>query len=559
MNDALEDLKPFWRKVHTLRAFVLGDYHKGGSVGTQNDEYYDTERYSWRDGMGRIFSKTVEVGRSNQIYRAVRTVVQQTSYRRPAFDFPDAPPDVSSIMGLYLNQVMGPKPLGCDARVAHQLKLADFVIGGQGASWQTMMLGKPVTRYVDTLNVLYDPNEEYRTDMGWVAVIVVMTMSQWEREYPGFRKRYAKAAHDDGKTDVGGTNANPDGLGGDEAEVKEAMGERSVPVAFYYDTEGEAGHFAMFPVMGGEILEEPIFPMEDNPHKFWTGASFEPFLPVDIMFSSHLPGTGYPISFVELMAPLQVELNRIQDAISVMASNLPFVTAEEGAYSEAELQKLSNRKANEVIFNKPNKPPAQVVSTPELSATALQRLNTIEQQLTAASGVNPYSSGDKVEGISYATEVKAIQAESGLTKSTIAAECAMSWSRVASQMIANGHQYDFTHREIHYDDLILEFGPENPIGDYLLLDVAPVVDEDRIVYEGPEDRVARSLKQFEYAMQAVQTGIIPPNTLIHAYTGVLEAFGEKNTSRHFEAPQAAPQMAPETEAQAEEAAAGDVQ
>jgi hypothetical protein len=142
--------------------------------------------------------------------------------------------------------------------------------------------------------------------------------------------------------------------------------------------------------------------------------------------------------------------------------------------------------------------------------------------------------GSKVDGISYASEVNAIQSQAGLTAGVVARAHAAHWERTVTKYLATCYLYDDMPVRLRYDDVVLEFGPDDPVRDFLQPDAKVVVREDSMSYAPREQEMVQASNLLTIATGLAQ---LYPQGVGEAYKKVLEANGIKNTGKWMEQPE----------------------
>jgi hypothetical protein len=510
-------LTPWRRKAHELRKLVAGDYSSVDETAQPQADPESYNRDSWKieAGYNDILVTDFESGTSNKMLQALKTLVLQSSFRFPDIEFNNAHPLEEAVNALYLKSRLGPKPKGCDA-VPHMRKaLWHYVVDGIGWVWCGVRDGKPVISAIDTMDVFWDMSVDLVTDMRWVACRCKDTLGYWVELY--------------------GKSKFEDMLPDDDDKRLEAV----VELVYYYDVDGEKGTHAVYRCDSRGAKGEPI-ELVDNPHTMDSDGLDVPFLPLEPCFFLALPSVRNPVGIAELMVASQMALRRGDQYMDAIVDHgAPFISVEEGSYTDEELSKLEEGTPGEMITHKSGKTAAQVTQPTEIPATVFGRYQHFEQELYASSGANPYASGAKVDGIQYAAEVQAIQGNSSLTAATIAADHADHWRRVSAKCLANGAKFDKMPLVLVLDDDEMKFGPQNPIGEYLRPDADPIVAEDTMAFAPREKRIADANNLLNVAIEVKD---LFPNGVKLAFEKFLQACGVRDTASYLEAPP--PLMAP---------------
>lgn len=522
VNLHYKSLEWWRRKVYILRRAVLGDY---AFLESDSPDQIDTHAKAKRHDAQQfrdILVRNWKVGVTNKLAQCVRTLIHQTAFKLPEIGFEQAEANEEAILSLYLGQVLGPVPIGCNAVSAAQMRLADYIIGGVGFTHETIVDGRPVSEWADALHVVWDTGARYAGSEVFIGRFIERPYWMWEQLLDD-PKGLREAAGFDPK---------------EHAQGKDAP----VELFAYYDILGESGSMMYLHVQeGGEVLPKTVGGATANPHFFQVAGARYPFNPITAQAYIELPSSRFSMSIIEPAVGVEIALRGGETMLSKVFRTPQFIEAEEGAYGDSELQKIKSGQTNEVVFRKANKPSMQRTQAPEVTAEMLQYVEKMKQEIIALVGVDPYASGDKVDDISYAAEVNAIKSQAGLLSATVSSDTALAWSLVARKTVANAF-YDFMPRQISYEGVVLEFGPDNPIGPYLRQDVPAEVAEDSMGYESKDTKIARARAQFQDAMSAIA---IAPASAAIAYETLLRAYGNKNIAEHFEPLQMQAPMLPQ--------------
>ncbi len=516
-------IEPWRRKVKTMRALVAGDWSAIDGGGAAKAPLAERERSVDKRGaahLAKLMVSDFEEGASNPLLETLKTLVMQVSYRSPEIEFEDATPMEADMNALYLKRRFGPRPGGCDAPHHMKLALIDYLVAAMGWVWAGSDGGRPDVRYVDALDVSWDLDAALVTDIRWVAVHVVGTAGDW--------------------ADLFGEEAFA-------AEIEDARDEKDpgiwretlVQLVWYWDTDGELGTHAVFRAGSGnggyELAGEPL-EWTENPHYLRTDDVEQPFLPLLPIYFLQLPGVRFPVSPVEMMIAAQLGLREVEGTIRSISKIAPWIDVEEGAYEEDQLTELEDGEPGAIIERTKGMPPAQHLMGPDIPANLLQWRDILKQGLTAMGGSNPYASGNKIDGIAFASEVSAIEGAAGLTAATVASDHAGHYQRAARATLANGANYDGLPLVLVLDDTPMTFGTEDPIGPYLRPDAHAQVSEDALVYASKDQRIGRAAALYDQALKGAP--FLGPVPVQKAFKGVLEASGERDVASWFASPAA---------------------
>lgn len=501
-------LTAFKNKVHKLRTIVLGDptalFNSGAS---QDQDQYDEKRAhatKWPD----LLVTSVEEGRSNKLLHAVRTLGQQTAYQFPEIEAEYLEYEEANLHAEYFRQRLGPRPLGCDAVVHMRRALYDYLTGGFGWVWIGMQRGKPVIRYVDTIDCKWDQSASTISEGRWWSTTMYGSLGQWAAMYG--KDKFAKYQ-----------------------SLKNATDDTPVELEYYYSLEGPEGAWlVMFKTGVAEIDDSPVF-KSVNPCYWDYGGQRVPFLPSECMFFMELPSARFPQSLAEQMLAHQIALWRVEKTIRETVDSPGFTEYEEGSIDPKELREFQEGKTGG--FLKRAKGSSPLIQNPALAipASNLQWRQYHEQEITAMAGANPYASGAPVEGTSYAAEVNAINAASGLMAGTIAKENADFWLRMLRKFLAKGAGFDEWPLVVRHEDVTLVFDESDPVRQYLRPDTKLTIREDSMQFVDQQTKIRLAAADLDAALKVQQ---IFPATVKEQYENYLRARGEKNVDKHFEAP-----------------------
>ena len=383
----MDRLRYFKRKAHAMRKVTAGDWSMFGDSAAANNP--DAKAPLKPDGLYDILVMDVNEGKSNLIFQAVRTLTMQCTVQFPDITFPDIETEESDVNQLYLNARLGPKPRGCSAMDEMRLALLDYMISGIGWVWCGVRNGAPVVQCVDTLDMYWDCDAKLLTGIRWQAAAFHRPCSEWVKEFG--------AAYGDNDPD------DPD-----EIET----------VLFYFDCDGKVGTYAAFK-FDGQGLGDPI-EVTPNPHFMTVDGERAPFLPIEPMYFMALPSVKFPMSLVEAMLAPAISYRQSEDYINqVTKMGKPFYDIEEGQLSEDERKNLEEGNYGAIVMRKIGSPAISIKPGMEIPGAVMNWMTINKQEIVANSGANPYASGNKVEGVTYAAEVNAIQNSAGLMAATI--------------------------------------------------------------------------------------------------------------------------------------------
>jgi hypothetical protein len=175
----------------------------------------------------------------------------------------------------------------------------------------------------------------------------------------------------------------------------------------------------------------------------------------------------------------------------------------------------------------------------EIPQTSLAWRQFHDRELTAQSGANPYASGNKVEGVTYAAEVNAIEGNAGLMAGAIAKDNADLWVRSCRLLLTCGALWDDAPFTALLENVPTPFGPANPVKKYLRPDAAIIIREDTMMFQPRDQQIARAKDNL---MTVAPLAQMFPQALGAAMEEYQRARGEKNISKYMAGPSPAPPM-----------------
>lgn len=506
------------RKVHHLRAIVLGDL---SSIDAESSPQVDPEGENKKrarnhniSGLYDLLTRDFEEGTSNKLMDTIKTLIMESSFKFPDIDFDGVDPLESTINSLYLSKRFAWAPGGCAAEHHMKIALLDYLIGGLGWVWTGLDRGRPIVEHVDSIDVFYDTDAKLIPGIKYAGCFVEQRLFDWIQIY--------------------GVEPFRDLLEKDKRDGDLSL-DSVVQLCYYWDTEGDFGTHAVLRMTGlyAVDIEKPVV-HEENPHYIKSEIIEVPYLPLEPVYFLKMPSARNPVSQLELMLPSQMAVRDAErTARRIIKSGASYFDVEDGAYEADQLENLESGEEGAIVIRNPNKQAAIRVEPADIPSGLMAYLDYHDRKCQVAGGANPYAGGQGVEGVDLATEVRAINNSSGLTASSITSDHASHWARVASKCLANGAIYDEVPTTLRYGQLILEFGPQNPIGQYLRPDATPIVSEDSLRYQSREARIAQATAKFN---QALSVAAYFPATLQIAYEDLLMAYGDKDVQRHFAMP-----------------------
>jgi hypothetical protein len=516
LRRAERGLEDYWNKVHRLRTIVGGDPRAIFTKGSSNDPSESDIKRAFTTERGDIFVKDIEEGRSNEILRTIRTLVQQTAHQFPEIEAEDLEFEESNLHAEYFRQRLGPAPIGCDAVVHMRRAIYDYLIGGFGWIWIGMQAGRPVIRYVDTLDCKWDQQASTVGDGRWWSTTMYGALSMWQGMF-GPRKF--------------------------DKFIKEKKPDADTPVEleYYYDIEGSEGMWkVLFKTGNDDVDHTPVY--ESKNPCFWDYAGQKvPYLPADCMFFMELPSFRLPISLAEQMLPSQMALWESEKTEREIVACSGFYEYEEGSYDGKALQNFENARTGSFLERKTGSAPLVQQKPMEIPQALRERIAYHKQNITGQGGADPYASGAPVEGTTYAAEVNAIKASASLMAGTISKETTALWLRLLRKYLAKGAAYDEWPMIVRHEEVDLVFDKSDPIKKYLKPDARFVLREESTHYEDKQTRLLTAKMRLETTLAVnAQTQGAYANAVTEDYNNFLQSAGERNLEKYKPVPVMAP-------------------
>jgi hypothetical protein len=516
-----EYLLPLKAKIHSVRLILAGDYSEvDDGAPSQRDPLAvppsDLKRFY--DVIVRDFQE----GTSNILLQSVRTLMMQTAYTSPDVQFEDVSPEEATVNALYIEKRLGPAPRGCNAAQHMKQALLDHIISGYGWIWTSLRNGKPNVMSVDTLDCSWDLSATLMPDIRWVSCTVRQPLWYWLERYPKQKARFI-----------------------DHVGASENM-EQIVELEHYWDIDGEAGTAAVFFANSwapGATWDTIPIEYTENPHYYEVDGQKLRFLPLEPIYFMQLPSVRHATSLVEMAIANQMAIRKAEAYMDqVVEAGKPFYEIEKDALDDTEFQKLEESEVGTVIKRNVGKKGIEEHNGMAIPDSVGEYHSNNKGELISNLGVDPYASGNKVDGISYATEVNAIQASSGLTAATIAKNHAEHWQRVISKSLANGATYDVKPIDLTYEGVPLKFHEGDPIKLYLRPDAKPTIADDTMQFRSRDQRIQAALQVLNVCSNPVILQKFP-EALENAFVRFLRAIGEQNIDSWTKEPPAPPQPA----------------
>lgn len=505
-----------WRKyTHELRKLVAGDMSSisaehnqqraDDAPGDEKPGYPNSDGYDYYD----ILAVDVQSGRTNKLLQYVRTLVNQTAYRMPDFDIEDGEAIEAMAIQGYLKARLGPRPRGCGWVEQARITELNYLIGGLG--WSAVTFDERQNLQIvslDPLDVTFDMNAKIPQDIKWYSHRCRRPLHQWLEIYG--RAPFKEYLEDD-----------------------KATLDQRVTLEYYYDIEGDEGAHYVFNC--DKLESKPIY-RGPNPFFLEDQGFRRPYLNAVPMAFLSLPSVRFPMSLVQMMLPHQLALwlteRYMRDTIQRGA---PFYEGEKGALDEKAKKEFLAGNIGSYVERGEQKLPLTQHPPLEIPQTVHAFHMKNDQDLTAQSGVNPYASGDKVEGIKYASEVNAIQSSSDLMASTTGKDLAAHSTAVVKVFLAAAAQFDDMPCTIRIDKTELALGPQMPPKLFIRPDMDLVVSEDAMQFTSRRERVQMAREELQDALAMAGAA---PNAPLKAYEKLLRATGEKDVQAWLEPPAA---------------------
>lgn len=500
-----ESMLPLWQKIHYFRRVVAGD----GSLSTlrgQADQNSDAFR-GVDTSLHDILVREMDSGRSNYVYQAIRTLVLQTAYTFPDIDFQNLGPDMEQLHKAWAYARLGPG--GCNMRDPMRLALFDALIGGSGAAFVGVDAeGLPSVEFADAFDTVYDQSARLPHGRRWCAIARRGTYEYWAEFFDGAGIKIDKKYNQD------------------EDEIKEYW--------FYYDITGE-GTCAIACRESEESAGEVIY-VGPSLYVRRVGDKMKPYLPLEWLDFIRVPSLRMAMGLVEPAMAHQFAIWDIEDYEARVHQMPLFYAVPKGAIEKDQLDHLQEGTAGPIIESNG---PIALVESAEVSQTSQLSRQEHKREITSQTGADPYASGNKVDGVKFASEVNAIQNSASLMMSSVAKENADFWARVVKKLLMVGSMYDDAPLVWHKTDQVrIEFGPDDPIREYLDPESAVIVQEDNMMFAGTERKMAQKQQLLQTTLALAQQF---PGAVTQAFRDYLMAAGVRDVSAWMAQPQMMPQ------------------
>ena len=517
-----EGLTDFREKVYEFRRLVAGDVSSLFPAPSAEGDGVERGKKLWNlEELNDFIVTFVADGRSNKLLQQLKTLLMQTAYYFPEIHLENLSPDLAAVNAEYCKIRMGEAPLGCNAKDHMRMALLDYMIGGIGWTKACVIDGKPAVQYCDNIDMTWDRSSRLPTDIKWASCKFRERLGAWV-EMLG-----AAAFADDLK--------NPTTTKDDIVELE-----------WYYDVNGAEGTWAVYKTggRGQRDVGKPIF-IKPNPYYYEVGREKTrvPYIPYEPLYFIALPSLRVPIGLVEMMLPSQIALWEVENNIrATIQRGAPFYTVLKNTLDPKDKQKFEDGDIGTIIDVNSNDPNAiRAQSGIQLQPEILRWQQYHDGELVAHSGANPYAAGNRVEGVEFASEVHAIQGQSGLTVGTIGKDLAAYWERVTRKFLAGARLYEDASLTIRLDDAELEFDPSDPIKKYLIPDADIVVNEGTMAYRPRTEKIQEALVDLQL-FQGLAA--IYPEGLERSLINYLQATGRRNYQAWLAKPEPQPVMSP---------------
>lgn len=479
--------RAFRRKVHVLRRLVAGDWTAVDNyIGSQPDP---AESLRKGGGYGAEFSDLlitdIPEGRTNRLLKALRILVRRSAYQSPEVDFEDIQDALQeSLHEAYLTKVVR----DCNGKHHMMMALWDALIGGIGWMFVGMKDGAPAMMWSNLLDTCWDYSAPSASEARWVTRAVRGPLWWLDMQYPK-----ALVFPDDAVDDIG--------------EVVE-----------YYDMEGPGGHFCVYAAHGADTASGDGFILsEENPFGF---------IPAVPLYFDELPSVPIPTSFVEAMLPAYKAASESEKTIrETIKRMMAFYLMRDGAMQDDEYQKFVDGDIASIIKVDSPENALLPVQHGDVSNTIIQWFQQNDQEIFEMAGTNPYASGGKVEGISYAAEVNAIQSNSDLTAAFVAHSFASFWQDILKKLLQVGVLFDDRDITLNVGGMQLQFGLNDPISSYLVPNAVPLIREGSMTFKTREQQVQEAVFDLDLAMKLAA---MFPNAPRKAFERYLRLKNEKD-------------------------------
>lgn len=526
----LDNQTPFdlWRrKVHGLRKTVAGDHSQFGRPAQRYDPLDSESSTSFDDKMiwsaqpttGDLYDVLVmdyESGRGNELLVAARTLLYTVSFGQPRVTFDNLDEVSAAFHAAYLARRLRE----CNAHHHYQLALLDAIVGGMGWVLCNFERGVPGLRHADSIDVTWDLSPRLSQDIRWASVRVRQPLWWWINEFG--RKAVLNATGAQRMSDYSSEDA-------------------LVTMEYYYSTEGGKGRHAIWPRSRGLLTPKPIHSGE-NPFRYDLDGHEIPFLPLRPCTILNMPSVRFPVGLIESMLPSQIASWEAEATIrEIVSRGKPWYEIAAGTMTSAERKKWSRGETGAGI-DVAQLGGIRMQDGMKLPDALITWLQINRQGHATSSGITPYSAGRIAEGIQFASEVNAIEGNSGLVAGMAARRHVEHWEQGIRALIWTGAKYDDMPMRLRIDGELWALG-QNPddVSPSDLLDphAEPTVREDDLRYT---PMVEQMMRWRTVLQDVVPLASVFPNAVVEAMRRYLRAAGELDVETWLQPPP--PQPAP---------------
>lgn len=509
-----------WLKTReSLRALVAGDLSEvvGRTRSFLGEATPATPVNAPHDEYGDILVNSHFEGMSNHMRKNISILMRQVAFKSPDIQVENLDPTSALMHSLYLQARVGGQPYGCDAATSMEKALRESLTTGIG--WATIAFdrGKPIISYARLEDINWDRTANTFNDIKWVSISRSETLGYWLDMFPKDERLF--------KSFIKDTPSCYDAV---------------VSLEFYYDTDGEDGHTAVFVTDGTAIKETVEFGA--NPFQYQTEDVQTPFLPAVPLVYEHSPGVAWPTGIVDDMLPHQLRLwrnqRRIHDIIRVGKPRILITDgvidpASKGAFLVPDdlpevLTVMEGQRAEDAF---------QVRNGLDIPQSLMLDTESSQREIDTMAGVTTYAAGGVVPGVRFATEAVAINEHGDLNSQSVAAMYTKAWTQILTKYLSACILFDDFPVRLVYEDIDIVFGPGNPVAMYLNPNAAIIVQESGVQFRTPGAKLQDANAQLIASMQVAQ---MFPAGVGRAYEKVLLATGERNPKPWMEKPLPAP-------------------
>lgn len=275
--------------------------------------------------------------------------------------------------------------------IMDQLPSDDEIAANLVTSTATVLEDRPFAESVSILDMFVNPEATSMEDVRWIAQRVVRPLEEVKEDenYKAKTRKNLKGNYTKFETTDPRRDADTMGDGPDMVEMWE-----------FYDLID--GVMAIFPYESDDFLVEP----GEMPYHFG-----HPFVQIR---NYEIPDMFYPIGDLEMLYPIQQELNKTRsDMLNFRSAYARKYLARRNAFSPGDEKKLASRKDGEIIWvDDDNIPLGDIVQPMPINSLDSNLFNWSSQILSdmqEVSGVSEYARGTATGAARTATEASLIQ------------------------------------------------------------------------------------------------------------------------------------------------------